>query len=848
MKKIWIGLMVGCVMVFLVGRGWAVVPPSINIQGKLSDNGLPVEATTPVNLNFQIYSDGGGDLADVLLWSGTSSIPSITGGIFNTQINLNTGNYMSGYDINTVFSGQRLLLGITYNGTEIIRQPLASVPYAITAQHLADGPQSINGPLAIQDNTVMTGVVVLPNHGSMYDTDAKRKAISDYSKRLISYDELLDILNITKPPKGTRGMIENPPAWFGAWQTGVDAGIQQISKIDAKVNSIVLPADLSGQFANLSSQFINLSDNVTNQYATTNALNTAITGLNLGQYVTTTGLNTEITGLNLGQYVTTTGLNTAITGLNLGQYATTTGLNTAITGLNLGQYATTNALTASLSNYVAKGSVGAFADIMRSGTTLPTTRLNGTGLQTGDTFFLTGVGMHAYTAGRSWHLQADDYDIKNLDASYIKTGVLTGGLIPALDASKITTGNFAATRISGQLLDSQIAGVGAAKISGAIADSQIAAISASKLSGAIQDSQIAGISGSKVGAGIAASKVYMGGSTLGLDNFIVYDPAPTITVVRKTGNIVMPLPPSITNKYRTIIQGPLSINGSYLYVNPAISGAWGGWNECIRMDNDSHAAITAPDLGMLFGMHGDGHYYWADTTSNLTPGGKYCMYLSKDGDLQISGATEAVSPYRRNYIDLKANDYNTAIELRSDWSGGTPYIDFSSSSSVDYDSRIISVGPAQLNIPGKLSLGATQNSGYRLYSSSSIWINGSVYYTGSLSFQSDERLKKNIEPISDALQKVNNIRGVKYDWRTEEYPEKDLPKGKQLGVVAQEVEKEFPELVTLDEKGFRTVAMDKLTPVLLEAVKELKSENDSLKAQNAAFESRLKALEEKIGK
>ncbi|HNW44092.1 MAG TPA: hypothetical protein PKI19_06285 [Elusimicrobiales bacterium] len=55
---------------------------------------------------------------------------------------------------------------------------------------------------------------------------------------------------------------------------------------------------------------------------------------------------------------------------------------------------------------------------------------------------------------------------------------------------------------------------------------------------------------------------------------------------------------------------------------------WGGWNEALRLENASHAAINFPTGGILFGMHSNRNFYWADTTN-----GYYSMWLTPEGNL-----------------------------------------------------------------------------------------------------------------------------------------------------------------------------------------------------------------------
>jgi hypothetical protein len=83
-------------------------------------------------------------------------------------------------------------------------------------------------------------------------------------------------------------------------------------------------------------------------------------------------------------------------------------------------------------------------------------------------------------------------------------------------------------------------------------------------------------------------------------------------------------------------------------------------------------------------------------------------------------------------------------------------------------------------------------------------------------FSSDERLKDNVTPISNAVEKIKLIGGYEFDWN-------GLSKntGHDVGVIAQEVEKVLPEVVTTRDTGFKAVKYDRLTALLIQANKEL---------------------------
>jgi len=108
---------------------------------------------------------------------------------------------------------------------------------------------------------------------------------------------------------------------------------------------------------------------------------------------------------------------------------------------------------------------------------------------------------------------------------------------------------------------------------------------------------------------------------------------------------------------------------------------------------------------------------------------------------------------------------------------------------------------------------------------------GNLSASGSVTANSDIKLKKNINTIDNALDKVLNLRGVEFDY---------IESGEHnIGVIAQEVEKVLPDLIhTSEDSDIKSVAYGNLTAVLIEAVKELKKENDALSARIQSLEDR----------
>jgi hypothetical protein len=118
-----------------------------------------------------------------------------------------------------------------------------------------------------------------------------------------------------------------------------------------------------------------------------------------------------------------------------------------------------------------------------------------------------------------------------------------------------------------------------------------------------------------------------------------------------------------------------------------------------------------------------------------------------------------------------------------------------------------------------------------------IWFN--VAYFSTLNFRepSDINLKENIIEIPSVLDKLKGIRGVYYNWNDLAHSKDNYPTTRQIGVIAQEIEEEFPELVGGHPNGYKSVNYVHLTPILLQAIKEQQAQIENL-------EERLQALED----
>jgi hypothetical protein len=107
--------------------------------------------------------------------------------------------------------------------------------------------------------------------------------------------------------------------------------------------------------------------------------------------------------------------------------------------------------------------------------------------------------------------------------------------------------------------------------------------------------------------------------------------------------------------------------------------------------------------------------------------------------------------------------------------------------------------------------------------SGNLTVNGSISCVGDITgLTSDERLKTNIKKIENALDKIDEVSGILYNWN-------ELAEGKdqnirEAGVIAQEIQKVLPEAIQERSDGYLTVRYERIIPLLIQAIKELKEE------------------------
>lgn len=218
-------------------------------------------------------------------------------------------------------------------------------------------------------------------------------------------------------------------------------------------------------------------------------------------------------------------------------------------------------------------------------------------------------------------------------------------------------------------------------------------------------------------------------------------------------------------------------------------------------------------------------------TTNGSGSYRRTMTLDRNGYLGIGTAT----PVANLHVYDATNSINGCRLALTQASGGSSIFDgmavicTSPNSYVwNYENGFMAFGTNNsyrmfIDSAGRVGMGTTSPS-------QKLTVAGNICATGSIGTCSDVRYKKDISPLSSALKNVLSLQGVSYHWKTDEFPGKEFPKDRQIGLIAQEVERIYPEVVQTGSDGYKSVDYGRLTPILIEAIKEQQQEIDELKS------------------
>ena len=183
------------------------------------------------------------------------------------------------------------------------------------------------------------------------------------------------------------------------------------------------------------------------------------------------------------------------------------------------------------------------------------------------------------------------------------------------------------------------------------------------------------------------------------------------------------------------------------------------------------------------------------------------------------------TPDAHNGIVTFAADASSGLTVSA--SGQTVTIDASSVGGFSVDNNANNRIVTATGTGGNAEANAT-------FDGSTLAIDGAITATGNISAEgnviaaasSDLRLKENLEKIDNALEKVSRLNGYTFTWN--EKADKIFSSKNDVGVIAQEVEEVLPEIVIDRVDGYKAVYYEKLVPLLIESIKELKERIEEL--------------------
>lgn len=155
---------------------------------------------------------------------------------------------------------------------------------------------------------------------------------------------------------------------------------------------------------------------------------------------------------------------------------------------------------------------------------------------------------------------------------------------------------------------------------------------------------------------------------------------------------------------------------------------------------------------------------------------------------------------------------------------------------VDAQGRLTSSANVSVSIPTLPGTSASVQYGSFGVGTAASGTTGEIRATNEVTayYSSDINLKENIVVIQNALEKVNQLRGVMFDWKDSIIEERGGEDGyfvrkHDTGVIAQEVETVLPEVVATREDGTKAVKYDKMIGLLIQAINELSNQVEQLK-------------------
>ena len=248
-------------------------------------------------------------------------------------------------------------------------------------------------------------------------------------------------------------------------------------------------------------------------------------------------------------------------------------------------------------------------------------------------------------------------------------------------------------------------------------------------------------------------------------------------------------------------------NGAHFYPNNATYGSWrisgtrNGWHG-IHFDSGATLMMNSNETG----VHRES-YGWQFRWENGT---MYCHKNSYGGGTSATVLDSSNAPYAWNMNQyVRTTDAVTFATVDTGQGATEVHLmnqNLRTTDSVRFNS--LGVNVAASATAGRIDAG-----------------NDIVAFSSS-----DERLKENIVPIQNALEKVMSLTGVEFDWKPE-HKDAHGYEGHDTGIIAQQVQNVIPSAVRTNQTGFLAVRYEKLIGLLIEGMKEQQAQIEELRSK-----------------
>ena len=239
--------------------------------------------------------------------------------------------------------------------------------------------------------------------------------------------------------------------------------------------------------------------------------------------------------------------------------------------------------------------------------------------------------------------------------------------------------------------------------------------------------------------------------------------------------------------------------------------------------------------------------FFTSTNSSGVP--TEAMRIDSAGNVGI-GTTNPGSPLdvrghsgNQLWLNLANSDYNgtntgTSLGIYGGAASGNSYatMDALQSGSTAAGSLHINPSGGSVFVNGNVGIGSAAPT-------QALNVTGNILASGTITATSDGRLKQNIVPLTGTLPKLDQLRGVSFEWNHLASSMRHKEGEKGIGMIAQELQKVYPELVVGSKNEYLSIDYMKFTVVLLQSIKELKNQMNAMQDQINALRKKVKTLE-----